>query len=79
MSEETKEDADVAMVRGHVNALSEHFDSVQIFCTRYENDKDGTISVQLGAGNYHARNGHIRDWLIKEEEATRIGVRADTE
>lgn len=77
-SEEKQADADVAIVKRHVAELGEHFDSVQIFVTRFEAGvEQHTVSVQLGSGNWFARMGHIRDWLVKEDEATRLKVRKD--
>lgn len=62
------EKSDVEMVRKHVQALGEHFDTVQIFCTRHEPfEKDGTISVNLGEGNWHARYGQVAEWMIKQD------------
>lgn len=67
---------DFERVRRAAEALSEHFDSVQIFCTRHDTGGEGgTINVKFGVGNYYARLGHIREWLIKEDEATREEIR----
>lgn len=78
MSAESKSDADLALVKRHVEELGEHFDAIQIFASRYEPAlEDGTVNVQMGTGNWFARYGHVRDWLIKEEEATRLKVRKD--
>lgn len=59
---------DLATVAGHITALMEHFDTVQIFCTRYDSDDGGTVNVASGKGNYFARKGHIEQWLEGEEE-----------
>lgn len=45
----------------------EHFDSVQVFCTR-RLDKDGnTRTVAIGDGNWYARYGQVREWVLMEE------------
>ena len=69
-------EADLAMVRFHLNALAEHFDSVQIFVTRCEEGQlGGTIHISLGSGNWFCRYGQTRQWVIQEDEESRIKVR----
>jgi hypothetical protein len=46
--------------------LSDHFDTVQIFCTVKEEDQ--TLSVFDGSGNWYARYGQIVSWLKTEEK-----------
>lgn len=61
MSRET----DLQLVQKAVDDLGEHFDTVQIFVTRYEGG-DGTTNINLGTGNWFARFGHVSEWLLKE-------------
>lgn len=77
MSEEEQKSADMVLARKHVDALGEHFDSVQIFLTRKSGELDGTVHFHLGSGNYFARCGHVRTWLIQQDEQARIDVRED--
>ena len=71
-------DADTEMVERHVRELGEHFDSVQILVSRHEPEtEDGTISISNGSGNWFARYGQTREWLIKAEERTRDAVRGE--
>lgn len=63
---------DEAMIQKCVDELGEHFDTVQIFATRHEKgENDGTVHVQLGAGNWFARYGHVTNWLVQENQSTR--------
>ena len=55
-------DRDLEIVKQHTAALHEHFDSVQIFCTRYESKEKGTIRVTFGLGDWFARYGVTRLW-----------------
>jgi hypothetical protein len=71
----SKEDTDVAMLTKHVNDLSEFFDSVHIFCSRHESNDTGTINANRGAGNWFARYGQIKEWILKQEEASRVNAR----
>ena len=57
-------DQDQDNIQKHVDALMEHFDTVQIFVTRYENE--GTTHLRHGSGNVFARRGQIAEWLTKE-------------
>ena len=61
--------ADVDRVKKAAQDLAEHFDSVHIFATRAEDDS--TVTVSWGCGNWFARYGQIRTWLIYKDEESR--------
>lgn len=67
MTEEEIKYRDVEIVKRHIAQLMEHFDTVQIFCTRHSPELEGTTSVQWGDGNWFARYGHVNKWLIEQE------------
>lgn len=74
MSDE--KDEDLERVKKATEALGEHFDTVHIFCTRHEPGiEDGTINISWSEGNWFARYGQIREWLIKADERSRESVR----
>jgi hypothetical protein len=60
-------DPDVVMIEKAIETLGEHFDTVQIFCTRSEGQAEGTTFVTRGTGNWFARYGSIRLWMEREE------------
>lgn len=64
-----------AIVDKHINALSEHFDCVHIFVNRAEGDKQVTRALNRGGGNWFARYGQIREWVVYEEERMRVCAR----
>ncbi len=66
---------DYARVEKAVESLGEHFDSVQIFVTLHEPTKGGTIAICNGSGNWHARYGQVRGWVIREDEGFRAAGR----
>ena len=74
--EKPQRDQDLEMVQKHARALHEFFDSVQIFCTRYnpngveEDDEGSTTRVSHGEGNYYARYGQVAQWVDKERAVT---------
>lgn len=68
---------DFKRVQDAADALGEHFDSVQIFCSRHEGGDVGTISVNYGKGNWFARRGHCREWILKETERSKQEVRQE--
>lgn len=74
-------DQDLARIKKACSELSEHFDSVRIFATRYEGGDRGTQSWNWGEGNFWASYGRIRMWVLKEEEGektrTRLAVEED--
>lgn len=67
---------DMERLKEATEKLLEFFDNVQVFATRYDG-KDGTVSAKYGGGNWFARYGQVREWLIKEDESARVEVRPD--
>lgn len=65
----------VKMLDAHCAKLGEHFDTVHIFVTRHEGDRDQTRMVNRGSGTWFSRFGQIREWLIYEEERIRESAR----
>ena len=77
---ESSENAEMKLVDNHVNQLLEHFDTVQIFASRHApTTHDGTVRMHSGAGNWFARYGQVRDWIVMQEERMRIVVRKEAE
>lgn len=73
-------DDDMTMLEKHANELAEHFDSVQIFVTRHEGgEKNGTVNASQGAGNWFARYGQVKSWVIKQDECAREEVRGQND
>jgi hypothetical protein len=70
-----EQDRDIEMVKGHCARLAEHFDAVQIFVTRPS--EDGTVTCQWGSGNWYARYGQVKAWVIGEEKE--FGRRRDND
>jgi hypothetical protein len=60
------------IIASHVSQLAEHFDTVQVFCTRHESDDVGTYVHSKGSGNWCARFGQVKEWYVKQEEDARI-------
>lgn len=62
MSGDNQQDKSLRMLRNHVAALMEHFDSVQIFATK-PGINGGTVHCADGGGNWFARYGQIALWF----------------
>jgi hypothetical protein len=61
-------------------ALGEHFDTVHVFATRHDPaEKDGTVVVDDGVGNWYARQGQIAEWLEFQRENVRLAARENGE
>lgn len=60
-----------AAVDKAIAILSEHFETVQVFVTRYVPNTGDTVSWDRGTGNWLARYGHVRMWLIRKDEIER--------
>lgn len=66
---------DMEQVEKALATLAEHFDTVQIFCTRHEAAKrDGTLNLSMGRGNWFARFGHVQSWIETQKEGSRNEV-----
>ena len=73
---DTEREADLARIKKCCSELGEYFDAVEIFVTRHEAGEDGgTVNVNWGCGNWFARYGQIRAWIVKEDEADRERIR----
>lgn len=65
---------DLELLQKSVAGLMEHFDTVQIFATRYHGPSKGTRSITHGAGNYYARQGAVREWIVEDDAKTRHDI-----
>ena len=83
MSAPNSREADIARVDKALKELGVFFETVHIFCTNHNADPDnpdsGTVTTTKGQGNWHARYGQIKEWMIKQDEYTRIQCRKDNE
>lgn len=64
------------ILKKHVDQLMEHFETVQIFVTCQLATKDGlmcTLANNEGAGNFFARRGQVRDWMLRQDEVAASG------
>jgi hypothetical protein len=57
-----------------VRNLGEHFDTVQIHVTSHEGFDTKTLSLSSGCGNWFARVGQCREWLMRQDERTRQDI-----
>lgn len=77
---DSESDQDMKRIEASAHSLGEHFDTVQIFCTRHESESEesgGTINCNYGLGNWFARYGHVRDWLIRQDERSKMVSRGE--
>lgn len=72
-------DPAVKVLEQHVLLLSEHFDSVQIICTKHEfhgGDKEmSSARIERGCGCFYSRLGAVKEWVLEMDELTRERVR----
>lgn len=67
-------DSSVDMIDRHLSHLFEHFDNVQIFASRVD-EKGRTVTITRGIGNFCARRGQVRDWMLAYDELERDQMR----
>lgn len=78
MSAEEELDPDMALIARHVDQLQGHFDTVQVLCTRHRTvTHGGTKYWTNGSGNYLARYGQAKEWVLREEQKMKLGVDVD--
>ncbi len=61
-----------------VRKLGEHCESVQLFVT-YPEGNGETAGYSVGDGNFYARLGQTKEWLIRQDEYTRTHARKQQE
>lgn len=68
-------DSDMEILGEFKAKLLEHFDTVQIFVTREKGEDSSTVNAHCGGGNWFARYGQVRNWMVQADEETREKVR----
>lgn len=78
MSEENQDKVPDEMVEADrlvneaVQKISEYVDAVTIFVSKKREDgQSGTWRLVMGSGNWYARYGQIKQWVLVEENQTR--------
>lgn len=62
---------ELKLLEKHINQLGEHFDTIQIFVTKYVENKE-TFNIFSGTGNYFARYGQIEQWVNRQKTGSLI-------
>lgn len=61
------------LIRNQAKILSPSFDTVMIFATKYDPETGDTSQFNFGIGNWFARYGQVKDWIIAEDGKTMHG------
>lgn len=69
MATESERKRSAELVRETARKLGENFDSVLILATSH--DQEGSIRFEFGVGNYYARIGQVREFIIQMDEEIR--------
>lgn len=75
LEEEEEIERHLKIIESHIAQLSEHFETVQIFVTKVLSETDETLSYGVGAGNWYARYGQTVDWLVTQDERTKLKLK----
>jgi hypothetical protein len=70
----TKEDFD--RLSAALHSLGEHYDTVQIFISNHE--EGATMSLGEGVGNWFARFGQIKVWIVQNEAVEADAIFGDS-
>jgi hypothetical protein len=66
--DEAQRDKKLELIKNQARLLAQSFDSVQIFCTKFEPENEhNTAHYAHGEGNWFTRFGQVRAWLLHEE------------
>lgn len=60
-------DKKLELIKNQCNILMASFDSVQIFATKDEGDGENISNYIYGGGNWFARYGQVRSWLLRSD------------
>lgn len=77
--EDQREEVVTKMVDDFVIRVGEHVESVQVFVSYQSESGETTRSYTKGMGNLHARHGHVREWMLIQEEYAREWARNHAE
>lgn len=70
--QQAQEKTDLAIVKSAIDRLGEHFCTCQIFVTRHQPESDGaTMNLAYGSGNWFARYGQVKEWIVRRDEESR--------
>lgn len=64
-----------ARLRGFLDQMESDYDSVCVFVTKSLPKTERTMSLQRGCGNFYANIAVTREWVLKQEEDSRIDQR----
>jgi hypothetical protein len=70
-------DDDLAAIDAAIDTLSGWFDNITIFANRHDFKEGNTTSVWRGRGNWHARHGQVREWLLKQNTVSAVEAKRD--
>ncbi len=65
------------LIQSHCSQLMEHFASVRIVAVHVNGESGETARISRGAGDYYSQYGAVKDWLIYQDEQTRIDAGKD--
>jgi hypothetical protein len=66
---------DFQRIQASCVGLGEHFDTVHILATKLTDDGRDTVKFSWGKGNWYARYGQIREWVLLEEQAAKNSIK----
>lgn len=71
MNDKLEGTEELKILEKHIAQLGEHFDTVQIFVTKYVKNKE-TFNIYNGTGNYFARYGQIEQWINRQQSGSLV-------
>lgn len=72
-------DERIKILKSHVVQLMEHFSSVRIICSSYDEQTKNTGMISRGDGDFYSQLGVVKDWIIEQDEKSKIWVRQRSE
>lgn len=73
------EDRHQKIIASHAVQLGEHFDSVQIICTRYDGVSGQSYKASAQYGNWYTNYGAAREWVAEKDQELRDRTRHSNE
>ena len=71
-SENERLEKELKRLKEACNKLGEHFDTVQIFCTKQAEDNKTTDKFEYGQGNGFAIYGQVKNFVLATEQGFKL-------
>lgn len=70
--DDTQRDKKLEFLQNQVKFMRGHFDTVIVFASHHDDTSGDTSYWVEGSGNFCARYGQVREWMLKQESEFKV-------